>query len=248
VTAGFVLDASGNLGPNPANAAGTTPARNRLVLLMNDNGGVQFPPVPGDIWQDTQIWELGAPGASPLTSVTWSLPFDVDTVSVDPPPGTPDLGLDYGIYRTTFFQRQAGAPAPLPPPASPYPDVYPPTFTPVNGTYERWYVANLGNDTTADVDMHPFHMHLVNFVVQRRWKLDGGVFKEMVGDGTIAGTLPERPLDFDRTSRHDTVRVQSNELLELLVYFPPGHTGDYVYHCHLVEHEDMGMMLHFNVT
>jgi FtsP/CotA-like multicopper oxidase with cupredoxin domain len=97
--------------------------------------------------------------------------------------------------------------------------------------------------------MHPFHMHLVNFVVTRRWKLNAnGAFDEMIGSGATPGTIPERPLDFDRKSRHDTVRVQSNEILELLVYFPPGYTGDYVYHCHLVEHEDMGMMLHFNVV
>jgi FtsP/CotA-like multicopper oxidase with cupredoxin domain len=86
--------------------------------------------------------------------------------------------------------------------------------------------------------MHPFHIHLVNFTVQRRWTLNQ--------EGTYELSIP-RPLDFDGTSRHDTVRVQSNELVELLVYFPLGYTGDYVYHCHLVEHEDMGMMLHFTV-
>ncbi len=56
----------------------------------------------------------------------------------------------------------------------------------------------------------------------------------------------------------DTVKnpefVYSNEKLQLpdgkvvlLVYFPEGYHGKYPYHCHLVEHEDMGMMLHFEV-
>ncbi|OAI20833.1 hypothetical protein A1359_20310 [Methylomonas lenta] len=53
---------------------------------------------------------------------------------------------------------------------------------------------------------------------------------------------------FDGTARHDFIRVHANELLELLVYFPPGYSGNYVYHCHLVEHEDMGMMSHFSVS
>jgi FtsP/CotA-like multicopper oxidase with cupredoxin domain len=120
---------------------------------------------------------------------------------------------------------------------------------PRQGTYERWYVANIGNaqpfaDSTAIPDMHPFHIHLVNFVVLRRWRLDGtsGVFKEVT-----LGDPGNRELDFDGLVRHDTVRIPSNELVELLVYFPNGYTGHYPYHCHLVEHEDMGMMLHFDV-
>ena len=43
------------------------------------------------------------------------------------------------------------------------------------------------------------------------------------------------------------MRIESNELVEILVYYPPGFVGDYVYHCHLLEHEDMCMMSHFKV-
>jgi FtsP/CotA-like multicopper oxidase with cupredoxin domain len=80
----------------------------------------------------------------------------------------------------------------------------------------------------------------VNFVVTRRWKLnkDTDLFEETTGG---------RRLDFDRVARRDTVRAPSRELVELLVHFPKGYTGHYPYHCHLVEHEDMGMMLHFEV-
>jgi FtsP/CotA-like multicopper oxidase with cupredoxin domain len=235
---GFVLGPGGDgqLVANPANALGTTVARNRLVLLMNNNGKLQSGyPVPGGAWQDTQIWELGPDDGS---VPSWPLPFDVDTATANPAAWAPPdptapaaPPTSYGIYRTTFFD-DASAPNPY------YKDVHPPTFRPANGTYERWYVVNVGNDLTTDVDMHPFHMHLVNFVTRRRWKLDAGVFNESTGG---------RRLDFDGSARHDTVRVQSNEIVELLVYFPPGYTGDYVYHCHLVEHEDMGMMLHFTV-
>ena len=97
--------------------------------------------------------------------------------------------------------------------------------------------------------MHPFHMHLVNFVVTRRFVLaesndKPGKYVFVERDNILA---PIRPLDFDGKVRHDTVRIQANELVELLVYFPKGYAGRYPYHCHLVEHEDMGMMLHFEV-
>ena len=66
--------------------------------------------------------------------------------------------------------------------------------------------------------------------------------------------VEKTPIDFyDKNVRHDTVRINSNEMVELLVYFPKDpkdpkkYTGKYPYHCHLVEHEDMGMMLHFEV-
>ena len=98
------------------------------------------------------------------------------------------------------------------------------------GTYERWYVANIGNaqpllagafDDTGNLavpDMHPFHMHLVNFVVTGRWRLQADTNRFAPADEPRAN-------DFDGLCRHDTVRVQSNELLELLVFFPPGYTG-----------------------
>lgn len=51
----------------------------------------------------------------------------------------------------------------------------------------------------------------------------------------------------DGIARQDTVTIPSNQIFELLVHFPPGYSGDYVYHCHLLEHEDTCMMSHFHV-
>jgi FtsP/CotA-like multicopper oxidase with cupredoxin domain len=225
---------AGILGTNPPT---TTITRNRFVLLMNNTGAPTTNPITA--WKDVQMWELGAPdGIAP----TWDLPFGVDTAGINPLPGNPLATQSYGVFRATFFQAE---PAPMITPALGYPALHTPTIMPKAGTYERWYVANIGNaqpvvnaSPNDTVDMHPFHIHLVNFTVLRRWALDAtGTFQPVVAS----------PLEFDGISRHDTVRIQSNELLELLVYFPQGYTGDYVYHCHLVEHEDMGMMLHFSV-
>jgi FtsP/CotA-like multicopper oxidase with cupredoxin domain len=238
---GFVGTAVG-LVANPSNTLGVAPVRNRLVLLMNNT---QFPggsstghPLAslGFVWNDVQMWELGdATGASG----TWDLPFSIDTENPNPPAIDTTIGKTYGVHRGSFFQDSSLTPVN---PASGYPTVHSPTFEPRAGTYERWYVINLGNAQPVandTVDMHPFHMHLVNFTVVNRWAIDGG--------GQLQTNPSPSISDFDGIARHDTVRVQANELLELLVYFPLGYTGDYVYHCHLVEHEDMGMMLHFGV-
>jgi hypothetical protein len=224
-------------------------ARNRFVLLMNDTTG-QAPnssPMTGDNWRDTQIWELTTANNS---AAPFKVPFDVDTESANPGAGAPAAAKDYFVARSSFFEHFPPSRLVDKAPDHKYADLHAPTFKPAAGTYERWYVANVGNAQPvlraieadgAIPDTHPFHMHLVNFVVTRRWRLDAktNLFVETTGG---------RRLDFDRVARHDTVRVEANELLELLVYFPKGYKGKYPYHCHIVEHEDMGMMLHFEVV
>ena len=84
--------------------------------------------------------------------------------------------------------------------------------------------------------MHPLHIHLVQFVVLRRWALIGQTLQ----------LLPPDPLD--GIARQDTVVIESNTILELLLYYPPGYSGNYVYHCHITEHEDYCMMSSFRVS
>jgi len=235
-------------------------------------------PLTGGPWRDTQIWEMRPSTRSVNDPNAFTIPFDAQLLSPASAGALAPSGLAYEVARAWFFEPEdpnlPHAPRMSDPMWSLITDNvntagYPPSYKyahlyrdnparghtlikPTAGTYERWYVANIGNSQPLGdgvaagtiPDMHPFHMHLVNFVVTRRWRLTGepGVFVEMVDNAT-----GKRPLDFDGKVRHDTVRIQSNEMVELLVYFPPGYTGRYPYHCHLVEHEDMGMMLHFEV-
>ena len=180
-------------------------------------------------WRDTQIWEMSTndPGDGKRP---FRLPFAVDLSGANPAAGQPTgLAQDYYVTRAAFFSTY---------PASQRVDdanSYAPLNTrviqPTAGSYERWYVANIGNPQPVAAgfggdannpptvpDMHPFHMHLVNFVVTNRWRVD---------PVTGAFVATSRKNDFDGVCRHDTARVQSNELLELLVYFPPGYTGAY---------------------
>lgn len=76
---------------------------------------------------------------------------------------------------------------------------------------------------------HPMHIHNVMFqVVQRN------------ASGTSSGysTVNQGFLD---TGWKDTVIVWPGERVKIAMNFGP-HTGMYMYHCHILEHEDMTMM------
>ena len=73
---------------------------------------------------------------------------------------------------------------------------------------------------------HPFHLHGVFFQVLDR-----------NGQAPPAWEMGWK----------DTVSVASQEAVRILVRFD-GHTGTYMFHCHKLEHEDRGMMGHFEVV
>ena len=72
---------------------------------------------------------------------------------------------------------------------------------------------------------HPFHIHNTQFRILSR-------------NG--------RPPQNWEMGNKDTVMVLTGETVELLVEFR--HPGLFMYHCHILEHEDMGMMGQFNVS
>jgi FtsP/CotA-like multicopper oxidase with cupredoxin domain len=90
------------------------------------------------------------------------------------------------------------------------------------GQWEIWEIAN------ASMMAHPFHIHNAQFRVIDR-------------DGR---TLP--PLE---TGYKDTVVVNRREQVRVLVRFEEHTDPDlpYMYHCHILEHEDAGMMGQFVV-
>ena len=236
--------------------------KNRLVVLMNNTGtglANEFTEKPDwtdaagkhPDWHDTQMWEMAEPLADPVYK-PFKLPFTIDLRTVGNPAAVILGGYQpYNVARSTFLEADA---TPIAKNSQrKYADLRPATIKPTSGTYERWYVANIGNwqpgiNGVAGVpDMHPFHIHLVNFVVLRRFSFRP-VDQSNPVDYHFVDVTPEKADFYDKNIRHDTVRINSNEMVELLVYFPEGYHGKYPYHCHLVEHEDMGMMLHFEVS
>ncbi|MDN8601278.1 multicopper oxidase CueO [Citrobacter sp. S2-9] len=99
-------------------------------------------------------------------------------------------------------------------------DMSKPMFAVAKGQYERWVISGEG-----DMMLHPFHIH-------------GTQFRILSENGKTPAA--------HRTGWKDTVRVEGG-VSEVLVKFdheaPKEHA--YMAHCHLLEHEDTGMMLGF---
>jgi spore coat protein A len=110
------------------------------------------------------------------------------------------------------------------------------TEFPALGTTEIWQFAN---ETTEE---HPIHMHLTEFQI-----LDRSSFQ--IVDGQVVPGSDRRPPDPEEAGWKDTARVKPHELLRIIMRFgPDGFLGDYVLHCHMLEHEDNDMMRQFTVV
>ena len=108
----------------------------------------------------------------------------------------------------------------------------PTTEKPEYDSIEIWNILNL---TTFP---HPIHIHLVQFKILDRIPFDVSFYQET---GKIKYTgPPEAPRNFE-TGWKDTVKVFPGMITRLIMHFKD-HAGDYVWHCHILEHEDHDMM------
>ncbi|MEU5428744.1 O-aminophenol oxidase PhsA [Streptomyces olivoreticuli] len=111
-------------------------------------------------------------------------------------------------------------------------------------TWEQWSFLNLGGPT------HPMHIHLIDFQVLGRDLYPapaGGPFDQTLG-GTRAPlerTGQARVSDGDAGWK-DVIQVPAGQMVNVIGRFH-GAKGRFMYHCHLLEHEDMGMMRPFVV-
>ncbi len=109
------------------------------------------------------------------------------------------------------------------------------------GSTEVWSILNLTEDT------HPFHVHLVQFQALSRDLYNKDGFHPATG-GTTApiGFQAHGTLDANELGWKDTVRINPGETVSIAATFD-GFTGRYMYHCHILEHEDHDMMRPFIV-
>jgi spore coat protein A len=121
------------------------------------------------------------------------------------------------------------------------------SFLPTLGVPEIWRFINLTGDT------HPMHVHLDSFQVLGRHpavvELDegtttAGATSAVVRIGDDPGDNITHALDENERGLKDTVRVNANEVVEIAVRFS-SYAGRYMYHCHILEHEDHDMMRPF---
>ncbi len=120
------------------------------------------------------------------------------------------------------------------------------TEAPNVGTVEVWQIANLTADT------HPIHFHLVNVQILYRQpiKIKGAV-------GTFIINPNGQPIapDLNELGYKETVRMNPGEVTTVIMKFdlpvvpftvPPSTRdvggNEYVWHCHILEHEEHDMM------
>jgi spore coat protein A len=123
------------------------------------------------------------------------------------------------------------------------PYVSPVTENPNAGDTEIWEIANRTGDT------HPLHFHLVNCQIISRQPFDSANY-----NGTPTYTGPSRGPEPNEKGWKETIRMNPDEVIRIIMKFdlptlpftPPvsNRTGgyEYVYHCHILEHEEHDMM------
>ena len=99
----------------------------------------------------------------------------------------------------------------------------PPTEFPEVGAIEVWELYNF----TADA--HPIHIHEITFEVVNRQPFDGGA----------------RSPESWELGRKDTVIAYPGEITRVKALFD--RAGLFVWHCHIVEHEDNEMMRPYRI-
>jgi len=82
---------------------------------------------------------------------------------------------------------------------------------------------------------HPMHIHNVHFQVVQRTPPSYNNGYNTINQGLID------------SGWKDTVSVWPGERVKVAMKFGP-HAGMYMYHCHILEHEDMSMMRNFMIT
>ncbi len=102
------------------------------------------------------------------------------------------------------------------------------TENPTEGNIEEWNIYNF------TVDAHPIHLHLVRF--------------QVVSRGAIADypITPGTGVELWETGFKDTVIAYPGQITTVKAKFDIA--GLYVWHCHIVEHEDNEMMRPYVVS
>jgi FtsP/CotA-like multicopper oxidase with cupredoxin domain len=104
-----------------------------------------------------------------------------------------------------------------------------PEETVAPGSTHVWELRNEVNPMGMAM-AHPVHLHGPQFRVLSRAGADGNALHDGISD----------------SSANDTVLVLPGETVRVQVTFSK-HPGLYLYHCHILEHEDMGMMRNFRI-
>ena len=121
------------------------------------------------------------------------------------------------------------------------------TEDPRAGSTEIWSFVNI----TGDV--HPLHVHLIQFQVLNRQTFDVPTYQQ-TGKLVFTGK-PMAPESNERPAHKDTIKSYPGYVTRVVMRFDlpsgarmsPGDELLYVWHCHILEHEDNEMMRPYKV-
>lgn len=124
------------------------------------------------------------------------------------------------------------------------------TFEVEEDAWELWNIINLTPPATPV--SHPIHVHLIRFQAISRDVYNVSSFGHTVNGMAVGGTTT--PLTYTSAGElapgeqgwKDTVRVDAGTMVSIVGQFGGG-SGRFMYHCHILEHEDEGMMRTFVV-
>jgi FtsP/CotA-like multicopper oxidase with cupredoxin domain len=153
----------------------------------------------------------------------------VDTTSPRPK-ATPDHWMYFSQNDSEFFitEDASTAKARAAPVEAAFsmrsgPSIYVP-----NGSEQEWKIENRATEA------HAFHMHQIRFRVLKRYPTNlTTTSAEKLDEFTLRDTVDLPAYSGTGTPPSVTIRVYFNE---------PDIRGNFMYHCHILEHEDKGMM------
>jgi len=114
----------------------------------------------------------------------------------------------------------------------------PVTEKPVLGTTEIWRILNLTED------VHPIHLHFVQFQILDHRPIDVAQYQST---GRLVFTGPAMPPDPQDAGWKDTFNANPGEASRIIARYAD-YTGMYVWHCHILEHEDNEMMRPYEIV
>jgi spore coat protein A len=233
----FVVNTALN-GASPSDPLGTNPATDPYSLVLNAEPANAAPLAA------TKTLSLNEEESATLCVTVDATGNVVEVPGALPPLCLDAAGLPAGVPmapkaallgEVQCVDAVTGAPtATVPPACNPATEVLagvpmlwsdPMTERPIQGDTEQWDIYNL------TMDGHPIHLHLVRYQVVNRQLLDP-VTNLPIG-------LPLPP-EANELGYKDTVIAYPGEVTRLKATFDIA--GLYVWHCHIVEHEDNEMM------
>ena len=233
--------------------------RPNTKIVVTNNAPFPFPNGPGvsvpgvDPWGTIMQFDV----SKPLTTVTPKANLGLFTALRGRDPATPMLPVPATVPRGAVVRRimlgegcdQYGRITPLLGTVADGTKTFydAPDIFPALGATEVWEFWN------ATVDSHPIHMHLVRFRIVNRQPFSGALQAKAMPNGYTGVEFTAPPTLNGRTALapaaeqgwKDTVVCPPGVVTRVVATFTS--PGTYVYHCHILGHEEHDMMRWFKV-